>query len=128
MQRHRANNHDIIFEDWWTCKNCKAKGPQLNKRTCTHFISDKKRTGTYEDEDGHGHNIQNKDNHLYIIELDREEDGNPLGHNKEGYHDIVRWEDGMEINRQARQRAKERQMVISNNKNNTNIKAQLETQ
>eukprot|EP00972_Heterocapsa_arctica_P012629 1856561-Heterocapsa_arctica.AAC.1 len=41
MERYRKINHDIIFEDWWACKNCKAKGPTLNKRNCTQFTENK---------------------------------------------------------------------------------------
>eukprot|EP00972_Heterocapsa_arctica_P031859 4693962-Heterocapsa_arctica.AAC.1 len=53
MRRYRETNHDIIFEDWWTCKNCKAKGPHFNKRKCIQFSAHTERTGTYDDDDGH---------------------------------------------------------------------------
>eukprot|EP00972_Heterocapsa_arctica_P029637 4365902-Heterocapsa_arctica.AAC.1 len=32
MERYRKRKHTIIFDDWWACKNCYAKGPELNKR------------------------------------------------------------------------------------------------
>eukprot|EP00972_Heterocapsa_arctica_P056061 8269326-Heterocapsa_arctica.AAC.1 len=37
MNRYRKRNHDIIFDgeagkDWWMCKGCRAKGPELNKK------------------------------------------------------------------------------------------------
>eukprot|EP00972_Heterocapsa_arctica_P061111 9009652-Heterocapsa_arctica.AAC.1 len=41
MKRYRTRNHDIILDDWWACRNCKAKGPLLNKRNCTHFNEQK---------------------------------------------------------------------------------------
>eukprot|EP00972_Heterocapsa_arctica_P105767 15580992-Heterocapsa_arctica.AAC.1 len=34
MQRYRRRNHDIIFDGWWACQRCLAKGPALNKRSC----------------------------------------------------------------------------------------------
>eukprot|EP00972_Heterocapsa_arctica_P033926 4995668-Heterocapsa_arctica.AAC.1 len=34
MQRYRRRNHDIIFDGWWACQSCLAKGPALNKRHC----------------------------------------------------------------------------------------------
>eukprot|EP00972_Heterocapsa_arctica_P084493 12447021-Heterocapsa_arctica.AAC.1 len=34
MQRYRRRNHAIIFDDWWACQSCLAKGPALNKRSC----------------------------------------------------------------------------------------------
>eukprot|EP00972_Heterocapsa_arctica_P024657 3636920-Heterocapsa_arctica.AAC.1 len=37
LKRYRTRDHDVIFDDWWVCRNCKAKGPLLNKRNCTHF-------------------------------------------------------------------------------------------
>eukprot|EP00972_Heterocapsa_arctica_P101664 14980414-Heterocapsa_arctica.AAC.1 len=33
MKRYRKRNHEIVFDKWWACKNCHAKGPELNKRS-----------------------------------------------------------------------------------------------
>eukprot|EP00972_Heterocapsa_arctica_P028367 4170441-Heterocapsa_arctica.AAC.1 len=59
MERYRTRNHDIIFEDWWTCKNCKAKGPLLNESSCTHFIGKKLEDDL--DDSGHEHKRRNRD-------------------------------------------------------------------
>eukprot|EP00972_Heterocapsa_arctica_P106244 15651321-Heterocapsa_arctica.AAC.1 len=55
MRRYRETNHDTIFEDRWTCKNCKAKGPQLNTIKWIKSSEHNKRTGTDDDDDGHEH-------------------------------------------------------------------------
>eukprot|EP00972_Heterocapsa_arctica_P015315 2256240-Heterocapsa_arctica.AAC.2 len=41
----------LLFDDWWACKNCKAKGPELNKRHCPNASHSQ----TYKDEDDSGH-------------------------------------------------------------------------
>eukprot|EP00972_Heterocapsa_arctica_P045727 6747635-Heterocapsa_arctica.AAC.1 len=61
MRRYREHNHDIIFEDWWTCNNSKAKGSQFNKRQCTTYSANNKRTGSYEEDDDHDHKIRKHD-------------------------------------------------------------------
>eukprot|EP00972_Heterocapsa_arctica_P085007 12526800-Heterocapsa_arctica.AAC.1 len=94
MERYRTRNHDIIFEDWWTCKNCKAKGPPLNKRNCTHFVENKPEEDP--DDSGHGHNKRNKDNDDEKAEKKYDEDNNEP-------------EYGIEINKQARKIAEDRQ-------------------
>eukprot|EP00972_Heterocapsa_arctica_P058563 8638072-Heterocapsa_arctica.AAC.1 len=60
MEIFRNINHDIIFEEWWTCKNCKAKGPLLNKRNCTRFIENNPEEDL--DDSGHVHKRRTKDN------------------------------------------------------------------
>eukprot|EP00972_Heterocapsa_arctica_P003816 568604-Heterocapsa_arctica.AAC.1 len=37
LTRYREHNHDIMCEEWWTCKSCKAKGPQLNNIKCVNY-------------------------------------------------------------------------------------------
>eukprot|EP00972_Heterocapsa_arctica_P106179 15641632-Heterocapsa_arctica.AAC.1 len=59
MRIYREKSHDIIFEDWWSCKRCKAKGPQFNKRKCTTYNANNKRTGSYDAGDDHDHKIRN---------------------------------------------------------------------
>eukprot|EP00972_Heterocapsa_arctica_P057181 8437569-Heterocapsa_arctica.AAC.1 len=34
IERYRKRKHTIIFEGWWKCKGCHAKGPELNNRDC----------------------------------------------------------------------------------------------
>eukprot|EP00972_Heterocapsa_arctica_P035276 5190334-Heterocapsa_arctica.AAC.1 len=48
-----------MFDDWWACRNCKTKGPSLNKRNCTR-LNDQK---IYEEPDDseHKHNKRKKD-------------------------------------------------------------------
>eukprot|EP00972_Heterocapsa_arctica_P081295 11981254-Heterocapsa_arctica.AAC.1 len=59
MRRYRENNHDIIFEDWWTCNICKAKGPQLNNITCINHVAGKRGPGNEEDDDEDNHKRRN---------------------------------------------------------------------
>eukprot|EP00972_Heterocapsa_arctica_P075949 11200479-Heterocapsa_arctica.AAC.1 len=62
MRRYTQKNHAYIFEDWWTCKNCKAKGPQLNKRKCTNHIAGKRGPGPDDDDDNKDHKIMKTEN------------------------------------------------------------------
>eukprot|EP00972_Heterocapsa_arctica_P026565 3911508-Heterocapsa_arctica.AAC.1 len=32
IKRYRKRKHDTIFEGWWACKRCPARGPGLNKK------------------------------------------------------------------------------------------------
>eukprot|EP00972_Heterocapsa_arctica_P053170 7829382-Heterocapsa_arctica.AAC.1 len=66
METYRHINHDIIFEDWWTCKNCKAKRPLLNRRNCTQFIENKPEEDL--DDSGHEHQRRKKDNNDEKVE------------------------------------------------------------
>eukprot|EP00972_Heterocapsa_arctica_P056056 8268235-Heterocapsa_arctica.AAC.1 len=50
-------NHAIIFDEWWACLNCLAKGPQLNKRNCTNPTH--KHVEADDDDDLHRHKIRN---------------------------------------------------------------------
>eukprot|EP00972_Heterocapsa_arctica_P108941 16042803-Heterocapsa_arctica.AAC.1 len=59
MQRYRTRNHDIIFDGWWACQSCLAKGPALNKRTCINPM--RKRVVEDEDDDRHRHKIRRTD-------------------------------------------------------------------
>eukprot|EP00972_Heterocapsa_arctica_P055956 8253309-Heterocapsa_arctica.AAC.1 len=34
LERYRKRRHDLIFDEWWKCNKCQAKGPELNKRDC----------------------------------------------------------------------------------------------
>eukprot|EP00972_Heterocapsa_arctica_P064909 9581553-Heterocapsa_arctica.AAC.1 len=63
MKRYRNNNHDVIFDEWWACKNCLATGPELNKKNCinprhNHAEED-------DDDDGHGYNRRKTEADLY---------------------------------------------------------------
>eukprot|EP00972_Heterocapsa_arctica_P028363 4170364-Heterocapsa_arctica.AAC.1 len=51
MKRYRKRDHDINFDEWWACKYCHAKGPELNKRTCIN----PRHNRTEEDDDDSGH-------------------------------------------------------------------------
>eukprot|EP00972_Heterocapsa_arctica_P057391 8469841-Heterocapsa_arctica.AAC.1 len=67
MQRYRRRNHDIVFDGWWACQSCLAKGPALNKRNCinpthNHDMND-------EDDDRHKHKRRR-------TELDAEQEKN----------------------------------------------------
>eukprot|EP00972_Heterocapsa_arctica_P023009 3384082-Heterocapsa_arctica.AAC.1 len=67
MRIYRENNHDIMFEDWRTCNNFKAKGPQQNERTCTQYRANKQRTVLDDDDDDHDHKRRN----TYTAEEDK---------------------------------------------------------
>eukprot|EP00972_Heterocapsa_arctica_P088194 13003969-Heterocapsa_arctica.AAC.1 len=32
LERYRSRKHNVIFDGWWPCRGCFAKGPGLNKR------------------------------------------------------------------------------------------------
>eukprot|EP00972_Heterocapsa_arctica_P001280 187420-Heterocapsa_arctica.AAC.1 len=53
MERYKERKHDIIFDKWWACKGCLAKGPELNKRDC--FNPTKGEDQGTDDDDGHRH-------------------------------------------------------------------------
>eukprot|EP00972_Heterocapsa_arctica_P042946 6331619-Heterocapsa_arctica.AAC.1 len=53
MQRYRRKNHDIIFDGWWACQSCLAKGPALNKRNCINPTH--KHDADDENDDRHRH-------------------------------------------------------------------------
>eukprot|EP00972_Heterocapsa_arctica_P057692 8510526-Heterocapsa_arctica.AAC.1 len=67
MQRYRKRNHDIIFDGWWACQSCLAKGPVLNKRNCINPTH--KHVFYDEDDDRHRHKIRRTD-------LEAEKDNN----------------------------------------------------
>eukprot|EP00972_Heterocapsa_arctica_P097224 14344195-Heterocapsa_arctica.AAC.1 len=52
MERYKRRKHDIIFDGWWSCRGCCAKGPGLNKRDC---VNPMKNEDEFKDEDEHGH-------------------------------------------------------------------------
>eukprot|EP00972_Heterocapsa_arctica_P095840 14140056-Heterocapsa_arctica.AAC.1 len=54
MQRYRRINPEIIFDGWWACQSCLAKGPALNKRNCINPT--RNHLGAEDDEDKHRHN------------------------------------------------------------------------
>eukprot|EP00972_Heterocapsa_arctica_P034047 5012293-Heterocapsa_arctica.AAC.1 len=34
MKNDLEKGHEVTSEDWWTCKQCKAEGPAMNKTNC----------------------------------------------------------------------------------------------
>eukprot|EP00972_Heterocapsa_arctica_P052519 7725954-Heterocapsa_arctica.AAC.1 len=72
MKRYRTRNHDVIFDDWWACRNCKAKGPLLNKRNCAHFNDQK--IDEDPDDSEHKHNKRKTDNEEENADKKNEED------------------------------------------------------
>eukprot|EP00972_Heterocapsa_arctica_P111464 16409772-Heterocapsa_arctica.AAC.1 len=65
MERYRKRKHDIIVDEWWTCRGCKARGPESNKRDCTQ-PTEKQDEDTNEDgTDKHDH--RNKRRKLHDI-------------------------------------------------------------
>eukprot|EP00972_Heterocapsa_arctica_P077640 11451453-Heterocapsa_arctica.AAC.1 len=98
MKRYRTRNHDIIVDDWWACRNCKAKDPLLNKRNCTHFNEQQKDEDP--DDSERKHKKRKKDNEEENTDKKDEED------NKDP-------DDGIEINKLARKRAEDRQSDIN---------------
>eukprot|EP00972_Heterocapsa_arctica_P005581 824486-Heterocapsa_arctica.AAC.1 len=72
MKRYRTRNHDIIFDDWWACINCKAKGPLLNKINCTHFNAQK--INEDPDDSEHKHNKRKTDKEEDNADKKNEED------------------------------------------------------
>eukprot|EP00972_Heterocapsa_arctica_P100537 14822925-Heterocapsa_arctica.AAC.1 len=72
MKRYRTRNHDIIFDDWWACRICKAKGPLLSKTNCTHFNEQK--IDEDPDDSEHKHNKRKSDNEEDNADKKNEED------------------------------------------------------
>eukprot|EP00972_Heterocapsa_arctica_P096732 14271472-Heterocapsa_arctica.AAC.1 len=62
MKRYIKKNHDIIFDEWWACKNCIAKGPELNKRSCVN----PRHNHTEEDDDDSGHRHKRRKTHAEV--------------------------------------------------------------
>eukprot|EP00972_Heterocapsa_arctica_P030849 4539155-Heterocapsa_arctica.AAC.1 len=42
MKKYLEKEHEVIFDDWWACKQCKAKGPAMNKKNCPSEIGRKR--------------------------------------------------------------------------------------
>eukprot|EP00972_Heterocapsa_arctica_P054681 8058000-Heterocapsa_arctica.AAC.1 len=66
MQRYRRINHDIIFDGWWACQSCLAKGTALNKRNCINPTH--KHVAAEDDNVRHRHKRRKTD-----VESEREE-------------------------------------------------------
>eukprot|EP00972_Heterocapsa_arctica_P084632 12465951-Heterocapsa_arctica.AAC.1 len=107
IERYRKRKHDIIFDGWWSCKGCFAKGPYLNKRDCVNPT--KKQDQYADDDDGHKHKITHTD-----VEIDKEIP------NLQDDDDV---KTGMFTNKQARKRAEEKQAEVNDNKRRNNIEA-----
>eukprot|EP00972_Heterocapsa_arctica_P031877 4696488-Heterocapsa_arctica.AAC.1 len=66
-----------MFDDWWACKNCLAKGPDLNKKNCispchNHIEED-------DDDDKHRHKIRNTEVEVECEKIDDRSNGADLG-------------------------------------------------
>eukprot|EP00972_Heterocapsa_arctica_P016349 2412464-Heterocapsa_arctica.AAC.1 len=48
-----------MFDGWWSCKGCHARGPGLNKRDCSNPM--KKQDEEVDDEDRYRHTIRRTD-------------------------------------------------------------------
>eukprot|EP00972_Heterocapsa_arctica_P017850 2637038-Heterocapsa_arctica.AAC.1 len=92
MKRYRKRNHELVFDEWWACKNCHATGPELNKNNCINHRH--KHAEEYDDDSGHRHKIRNTDAET---EYDATNNRNNCT------------EDGIEVNKQARKRAEDKQ-------------------
>eukprot|EP00972_Heterocapsa_arctica_P087827 12951069-Heterocapsa_arctica.AAC.1 len=77
MQRYRRINHDIIFDDWWACQNCLAKGPALNKRNCINPMHN--HVGTEDDDDRHRHKTRKTEVEVESEKNDDRNNGADLG-------------------------------------------------
>eukprot|EP00972_Heterocapsa_arctica_P018883 2790572-Heterocapsa_arctica.AAC.1 len=77
MKRYRNINHDIMFDDWWACKNCLAKGPELNKR---NWINPTQNHVAVDDEDDrHRHTIRKTEVAVECEKIDDRSNGADLG-------------------------------------------------
>eukprot|EP00972_Heterocapsa_arctica_P023533 3467659-Heterocapsa_arctica.AAC.1 len=88
MKRYRKRNHDIVFDERWACKNCHAKGPELNHISCINPRHN--HTEADDDDSGHRHNIRKTEAEAYCEEINDRSNGADVG--------IV-------VNKQARKRA-----------------------
>eukprot|EP00972_Heterocapsa_arctica_P037130 5465871-Heterocapsa_arctica.AAC.1 len=91
MERYRRRKHNIIFDGWWSCKGCHARGPGFNQRDCVNPV------GNAEDE--------TKDENDYGHRLNRRKDNEDEHY--AGDEESLRT--GMKANKQARKRAEEQQ-------------------
>eukprot|EP00972_Heterocapsa_arctica_P076925 11346801-Heterocapsa_arctica.AAC.1 len=112
MQRYRRRNHDIIFDGWWACQNCLAKGLALNKNNCINPT--RKHVEDDGDDDRHRHNIRRTEKSSEGENNDDRSDGAELGtmievqkENREDRTNVV--DTGFLINKQARKRAEDKQ-------------------
>eukprot|EP00972_Heterocapsa_arctica_P094151 13884601-Heterocapsa_arctica.AAC.1 len=77
MKRYRKRNHEIVFDDWWACKNCHAKGPELNKRSCINPRHNKAEED--DDDSGHRHNRRKTEAEPYYEENNDRSNGADFG-------------------------------------------------
>eukprot|EP00972_Heterocapsa_arctica_P010819 1586221-Heterocapsa_arctica.AAC.1 len=77
MERYRRRNHDIIFDGWWACQSCLAKGPALDKRNCINPT--RKHEGDEEDADRHRHKRRRTDPEVEIDKNDDRSDAADIG-------------------------------------------------
>eukprot|EP00972_Heterocapsa_arctica_P059469 8769356-Heterocapsa_arctica.AAC.1 len=99
MKIYRKWNHEIVFDEWWACHNCHAKGPELNKRNCIH----PKHNHAEEDDDDSGHRHKRRKSEAAA--------------EYEESNDIINDADiGILVNKQAGKRAEEKQAEVNANK------------
>ncbi len=101
--RYKKRRHDICFDTWWICGNCKAKGPEFNKRDCTNPC-----TNTDENEEDHRHKRRRTQDYGHAEDNEEER------------------KYGTIANRGSRHRAQEAQDLI-NKRINDNIHAHQES-
>eukprot|EP00972_Heterocapsa_arctica_P101121 14905038-Heterocapsa_arctica.AAC.1 len=66
-----------MFDDWWACQNCIAKGPELNKRKCinprhNHAEED-------DDDDRHRHKRRKAEAEVYCEKIGDRSNGTDFG-------------------------------------------------
>eukprot|EP00972_Heterocapsa_arctica_P056008 8260031-Heterocapsa_arctica.AAC.1 len=76
-KRYIHTNHDIIFDEWWACKNCLAKGPELNTINCINPRHN--RTEEDDDDDRHRHTRRKTEVTMYCEKIDDRSNGADLG-------------------------------------------------
>eukprot|EP00972_Heterocapsa_arctica_P074057 10932152-Heterocapsa_arctica.AAC.1 len=106
MKIYKKRNHDIVVDERWACKNCHAKGPELNKRNCIN----PRHNHAEENDDGTGHRHKRRKPEA---DTDHEENND-----RSNGADM-----GIVANKQARKRAQEKHAEINANKRRKHLEA-----
>jgi hypothetical protein len=83
LRQYLDKQHIIGFDEWWHCKKCEAKGPELNKKFCTGYTHKRWNAGDEDnaedpDQDYPGEEVRRN---AYIRMLENYKD--KVFHNKE---------------------------------------------
>eukprot|EP00972_Heterocapsa_arctica_P095342 14061353-Heterocapsa_arctica.AAC.1 len=110
-----------MFDGWWTCQRCLARGPGLNKSNCVNPSKCDEGAG---DDDRHRHKRRKTEVELEGVKSDEVGDGGDQRIMAEHYddNDAV---NGFLTNKKARKRAEEWQNQVNENTRRKHIEAHV---